>query len=56
MISTRDCGASLGTALASVPLQPYLDLANIAMLSLLTVVLVAVRLGQRTATGSAISP
>ncbi|WP_219132721.1 DUF4118 domain-containing protein [Janthinobacterium sp. UMAB-60] len=39
-------GASLGTALASVPLQPYLDLANIAMLSLLTVVLVAVRLGR----------
>ncbi|PHV18515.1 two-component system sensor histidine kinase KdbD [Janthinobacterium sp. BJB303] len=39
-------GASLATALASVPLQPYLDLANIAMLSLLTVVLVAVRLGR----------
>ncbi|PMQ08988.1 Sensor protein KdpD [Janthinobacterium sp. AD80] len=39
-------GASLATAIASVPLQPYLDLANIAMLSLLTVVLVAVRLGR----------
>src|SRR5471032_282181 len=39
-------GASLLTALASEPLQPYLDLANIAMLSLLTVVLVAVRLGR----------
>ncbi|MBB5367973.1 MULTISPECIES: DUF4118 domain-containing protein [unclassified Janthinobacterium] len=39
-------GASLLTAIASEPLQPYLDLANIAMLSLLTVVLVAVRLGR----------
>ncbi|APA66826.1 DUF4118 domain-containing protein [Janthinobacterium sp. 1_2014MBL_MicDiv] len=39
-------GASMATALVSVPLQPYLDLANIAMLSLLTVVLVAVRLGR----------
>ena len=39
-------GVSLATALASVPLQPHLDLANIAMLSLLTVVLVAVRLGR----------
>ena len=39
-------GASLATAIACVPLQPYLDLANIAMLSLLTVVLVAVRLGR----------
>ena len=39
-------GASLATAFASVPLLPYIDLANIAMLSLLTVVLVAVRLGR----------
>ena len=38
--------ASLVTSLASVPLLPYIDLANIAMLSLLTVVLVAVRLGR----------
>jgi len=39
-------GASLATALVSLPLTPYIDLANIAMLSLLTVVLVAVRLGR----------
>ncbi|MDC8758682.1 two-component system sensor histidine kinase KdpD [Janthinobacterium fluminis] len=39
-------GASLLTAAASLPLLAYLDLANIAMLFLLTVVLVAVRLGR----------
>ncbi len=39
-------GASLLTALATAPLLPYLDLANIAMLFLLTVVLVSVRLGR----------
>ncbi|MET3133382.1 two-component system sensor histidine kinase KdpD [Oxalobacteraceae bacterium GrIS 1.11] len=39
-------GASLGTALVLMPLLPYLDLANIAMLFLLTVVLVAVRFGR----------
>ncbi|MES2742544.1 MAG: DUF4118 domain-containing protein [Pseudomonadota bacterium] len=39
-------GASLATTLLLVPLLPYLDLTNIAMLFLLTVVLVAVRLGR----------
>ncbi len=39
-------GASLATALLATPLLAYLDLANIAMLFLLVVVLVAVRLGR----------
>ncbi|MGJ9416516.1 two-component system sensor histidine kinase KdpD [Massilia sp. CMS3.1] len=39
--------ASLAAALLATPLLPYLDLANIAMLFLLVVVLVAVRLGRR---------
>ncbi|MDY7577147.1 DUF4118 domain-containing protein [Herbaspirillum sp. RTI4] len=39
-------GASLLTALLATPLLPYLDLANIVMLFLLTVVLVAVQLGR----------
>ena len=38
--------ASLATALAATPLLAYLDLANIAMLFLLVVVLVAVRFGR----------
>ena len=38
--------ASLFTALIATPLIPYLDLANIVMLFLLTVVLVAVRFGR----------
>ena len=38
--------ASLLTAVLATPLLPYLDLANIVMLFLLTVVLVAVRLGR----------
>lgn len=39
-------GASLLTALIATPLLPYLDLANIVMLFLLNVVLVAVRFGR----------
>ncbi|MGV7209443.1 DUF4118 domain-containing protein [Oxalobacteraceae bacterium A2-2] len=39
-------GASLATALAATPLLAYLELANIAMLFLLVVVLVAVRYGR----------
>lgn len=39
--------SSLAAALLATPLLPYLDLANIAMLFLLVVVLVAVRLGRR---------
>jgi two-component system sensor histidine kinase KdpD len=39
-------GASIATALAAAPLLAYLDLANIAMLFLLVVVLVAVRYGR----------
>ncbi|MBV8634144.1 MAG: two-component system sensor histidine kinase KdpD [Burkholderiaceae bacterium] len=39
-------GASLLTALAATPLLHYFDLANIIMLFLLTVVLVAIRLGR----------
>jgi two-component system sensor histidine kinase KdpD len=39
-------GASLGTALVALPLLPLLDVANVAMLFLLTVVLVAIRLGR----------
>ena len=39
-------GASIATALVTTPLLPYVDLANIAMLFLLVVVLVAVRLGR----------
>jgi two-component system sensor histidine kinase KdpD len=38
--------SSLATALAATPLLAYLDLANIAMLFLLVVVLVAVRFGR----------
>ncbi|KQV90918.1 sensor protein KdpD [Massilia sp. Root351] len=38
--------ASIATALATAPLLPHVDLANIAMLFLLVVVLVAVRLGR----------
>jgi two-component system sensor histidine kinase KdpD len=38
--------ASLAMALVATPLLPYLDLANIVMLFLLTVVLVAVQLGR----------
>lgn len=41
--------ASLLTAAVAMPLVPYLDLANIVMLFLLTVVLVAVRLGRAPA-------
>ena len=39
-------GASLATALLAAPLLPYLEVGNVAMLFLLTVVLVSVRLGQ----------
>ncbi|BBJ22576.1 two-component system sensor histidine kinase KdpD [Candidatus Nitrotoga sp. AM1P] len=39
-------GASLLTAAIATPLLPYLDLANIVMLFLLTVVLIAVRFGR----------
>ncbi|MDB5906565.1 MAG: sensor protein KdpD, partial [Massilia sp.] len=39
-------GASVATALAALPLLAWLDLANIAMIFLLVVVLVAVRLGR----------
>ena len=38
--------ASLGMALIATPLLPYFDLANIVMLFLLTVVLIAVHLGR----------
>jgi two-component system sensor histidine kinase KdpD len=38
--------ASIATALAATPLMAYLDLANIAMLFLLVVLLVAVRFGR----------
>jgi two-component system sensor histidine kinase KdpD len=38
--------ASIATALVTAPLLPYVDLANIAMLFLLVVVLVAVRFGR----------
>lgn len=41
--------SSLLTALIAMPLLPYLDLANIVMLFLLTVVLVAVQLGRGAA-------
>ena len=39
-------GASLLTALLATPLLPYFDLANIVMLFLLTIVLVAIRMGR----------
>jgi two-component system sensor histidine kinase KdpD len=39
-------GASIGMALLATPLLPYFDLANIAMLFLLVVLLVAVRYGR----------
>jgi two-component system sensor histidine kinase KdpD len=39
-------GASLLTATIATPLRPYLDLANIVMLFLLTAVLIAVRFGR----------
>ncbi len=39
-------GASLSTALIATPLLPFLDLANIVMLFLLAVVLIAARLGR----------
>jgi two-component system sensor histidine kinase KdpD len=38
--------ACLATTLIATPLQPYFDLANIVMLFLLTVVLIAVRFGR----------
>jgi two-component system, OmpR family, sensor histidine kinase KdpD len=41
--------ACLATTLIATPLQPYFDLANIVMLFLLTVVLVAVKFGRRPA-------
>lgn len=46
--------ASLLTALVATPLLPYLDLANIVMLFLLNVVLVAVRLGRGPAVVSTV--
>ena len=46
-------GASLATALVTMPLLPHLDLANIVMFFLLTVVLVAVRLGRGPAVTAA---
>jgi two-component system sensor histidine kinase KdpD len=39
-------GASIATALIAAPLVPYLEMGNVAMLFLLTVLLVSVRLGQ----------
>jgi two-component system sensor histidine kinase KdpD len=47
-------GASLGTALVALPLLPLLDVANVAMLFLLTVVLVAIRLGRGPAIAATI--
>jgi two-component system sensor histidine kinase KdpD len=41
--------ACFATTLVATPLQPYFDLANIVMLFLLTVVLVAVKFGRRPA-------
>src|SRR6202521_4261912 len=41
--------ACLATTLIATPLQPYFDLANIVMLFLLTVVLIAVKFGRRPA-------
>lgn len=46
--------ASVATALVTTPLLHWLDLANIVMLFLLTVVLVAVRLGRGPAVVSAV--
>ena len=46
--------ASLSTALIAMPLLPYLDLANIVMFFLLTVVLVAVRLGRGPAVAATV--
>jgi two-component system sensor histidine kinase KdpD len=46
--------ASLVTTLIALPLQPYFDLANIVMLFLLTVVLVAVQWGRGPAVMAAI--
>ncbi|MBI3229010.1 MAG: DUF4118 domain-containing protein [Burkholderiales bacterium] len=40
-------GAALAMALFTIPLAPFLELANIAMLFLLTVVLVSLRYGRR---------
>ncbi|WP_426210127.1 ATP-binding protein [Massilia sp. TWP1-3-3] len=47
-------GASALTAALTAPLLPYFDLANIAMLFLLTVVLVAVRLGREASVVAAV--
>src|ERR1700682_5892217 len=41
--------ACFATTLIATPLQPYFDLANIVMLFLLTVVLIAVKFGRRPA-------
>ena len=46
--------ASLATALVTTPLLPYLDLANIVMLFLLSLVLVAVRFGRGPAVASTV--
>ena len=48
----RAVAASLLTALVATPLTPHLDLANIVMLFLLVVVLVAVRFGRGPAVAS----
>ncbi len=41
--------ASLGTALLATPLVPYLDLANIVMLFMLTVLVIALKFGRMAA-------
>lgn len=47
--------ACVGTALVATPLLGYLDLANIVMLFLLTVLVVAVKLGRNPAIAASIS-
>jgi two-component system sensor histidine kinase KdpD len=46
--------ACIATALIAIPLLPYFDLANIVMLFLLTVVLVAVKFGRGPAVAAAL--
>lgn len=47
-------GACVGTTLLAMPLRGYLDLANIVMLFLLTVLIIAVKLGRNAAVSASV--
>ena len=47
-------GACMGSTLLALPLRGYLDLANIVMLFLLTVLIIAVKLGRNAAVSASV--